>query len=984
MPYIGSWKKAKKRENKILYKRVKDNFINSIYGRMLVLLIFILILGVILIFRIFSLQIVNGEEALRDFTLKIQKERTINSTRGKIYDREGKLLAYNELAYNVTIEDVYESGSKKNENINHTLLDVIKIIESNGDKIINDFNIVINEDGEYEFTVSDKKLKRFLADIYGKAEISQLKYSQETATADDVMNYLCGYGMFGIGESSDPENPKDSFVLAKGYSKRDCLKLVTIRYAMSLNNFQKYIPTVIATDVNERTVANIMENSDQLLGVSIAEDNIRKYNDSYYFSQILGYTGKISEDELYSFNNMNITDENKETSKARNDYILTDMVGKAGIEQTLETYLQGTKGSETVFVNNLGKVIESTKQVEPVAGNDVYLTIDHDLQIATYNILEQKLAGILVSKIQNVKEYNPPENTPTSKYIIPIDDVYFALFNNSIIDIGKFDDKNAGENETAVYEAYKDKKNEVFERLNDELDEKNTPYKNLPVEYQIYQSFIVNMLLENGVLIDSEIDKEDETYLAWKKEETISLGEFIQYCIAKRWIDVTKIDLKSEYSDSEEVFTQMEKYIINNLDKSNAFAKKLYKYMIRDNKISSRQICNLLLEQDIVSITDEEKEKYTSGRVTPYSFIIYLIENLYLTPAQLALDPYSASVVITNVDGEVLALVSYPSYDNNRLANNIDSDYYAKLQSDLSKPLWNYATQQRTAPGSTFKMVSATAALEEGVVNTTARLSCKGYFDRFSDRQYHCWIYPGAHGSLNVSGAIENSCNSFFYEVGYQLSLVNEVYNSDTGLQKLRKYADMYGLSEKSGIEIEESEPEISTEYPVLSAIGQGTNNYTTVGLARYVTTVANSGTCYNLSLIDKITDSNNNLIIDNSPKVRNTVDIPNAYWNSIHSGMRKVVEKKSYYSELSVHVAGKTGTAQESATRANHALFVSYAPYESPEITVSTRIAFGYTSEYAANLTRDIYKYYFKLEDEDDILTGTAAIPDAVVSGGD
>lgn len=950
---------------------------------MLIFLLVVMTLGAVLVFRIFSLQIVNGEQALNDFTLKIQKERTINSTRGKIFDREGKLLAYNELAYNVTIEDVYESGSKKNENINTTLMEVIKIIEKNGNRIINDFNIVINDDGEYEFTIEDTKLKRFLADIYGRNEISKLKYEEETATADDVMNYLCGYGMYGIGKSSDPENPKDSFELAKGYTKKECLKLVTIRYAMSLNNYQKYIPTVIATDVNEKTVANIMENSDMLLGVSIAEDNIRKYNDSVYFSQILGYTGKISEDELYTLNNQTITDDNKATTKKREDYILTDMVGKAGIEQTMETYLQGTKGSETVFVNNLGKIIESTKQVETVAGNDLYLTIDHDLQMATYDILEQKLAGILVSKIQNVKEFNPPENLASSKYIIPIDDVYFALFNNSIIDIKEFDDKDALENEAAVLEAFENKEDRVFERLKEELFTTGTPYNDLPVEYQIYQSYIVSMLTENGVLIDSEIDKEDVTYIAWKKDETISLGEFLLYCIAKRWIDVTKIDLKSEYSDSEEVFTQLSNYIFKNLDNSNVFAKKIYKYMIRDNDISGRQICNLLLEQDIISITDEEREKYISGQISPYNFIIYLIQNLYLTPAQLALDPYSASVVITNTQGEVLALVSYPSYDNNRLANSIDSDYYAQLQNDLSKPMWNYATQQRTAPGSTFKMVSATAALEEGIVNTTNKLSCKGYFDRFSDRQYHCWIYPGAHGSLNVSDAIGNSCNSFFYEVGYQLSLVNDTYNSDAGLQKIAKYADMYGLSEKSGIEIEESEPEVSSEYPVLSAIGQGTNNYTTVGLARYVTTVANSGTCYNLSLLDRVTDSNNNLIYDYTPEVRNTVDLPNAFWNSIHSGMRKVVEKKAYFSEISVNVAGKTGTA-ENTNRTNHALFVSYAPYENPEITVSTRIAFGYTSEYAANLTRDIYKYYFKLEDEDEILTGTAAIPDADVSAGD
>ena len=968
-----------------MFKRVKDNYMNSTNGRILVVLLVITILSAVLVGRLFFLQIVNGEETLEEFTLKIQKERTINSTRGKIFDRNGVLLAYNELAYNVTIEDIYESGSNKNRNINETLLKVIDVIEENNDKIINDFSIILDEDGEFAFTVEGTQLKRFLADIYGRSKISQLKYEEETATPDMVMEYLCGYSKYGIGYSHDPENPRDSFVVFEGYTKEEQLKLVTIRYAMSLNSYQKYIPTVIATDVNEKTVAGIMENSTEFLGVTIAEDNIRKYVDSEYFSQILGYTGKISEEEYLALNDAEITEENERTTRKRSDYTLTDMVGKAGIEQTMETYLQGVKGSETVYVNNLGKVIESKNLVEPIAGNDLYLTIDHDLQVATYNILEQKLAGILLSKIVNVKNYEPPENASASQLKIPIDDVYFALFNNNVIDIHHFTASDAGENELAIQAAFEEKQMEVFEKLTTELLEKRTPYIKLSEEYQVYQSYIVSMLLSEGIRIDSKIDKEDETYLAWKVEETIILGEYLDYCIAKNWIDATRIELHSEYSDSTEVFNQLSKDIISLLTDNTEFSKKMYRYMIEDNDISGREICSVLLEQNAVSITEIEEQRFVTGKISPYNFMLFLIENLYITPAQLALDPYSASVVITNVEGEVLALVTYPSYDNNKLANSIDAQYYSSLRSDLSNPLWNYATQQKTAPGSTFKMVSATAAMCENVVDTHSKIKCTGIFDRFANEQYRCWVHPGAHGSLNVTGGIENSCNAFFYEVGYQLSQDDTgSYDAQLGLDKLSKYADMFGLSEKTGIEIEESVPEVSDEYPVLSAIGQGTNNYTTVGLARYVTTVANNGTCYNLSLLDKVTDSNGNLIMDYSPTVRNIVELPTNYWNAIHSGMKRVVEKKAYYNDLEVTVAGKTGTAEESRSRANHALFVSYAPYEKPEITVSTRIAFGYTSEYAANLTRDIYKYYFGLAEEDDILTGTAAIPDAEATTAD
>ncbi len=966
-------------------RRTQDNFINSSSGRTLVIGIFIAIIAIVLIVRIFVLQIVRGQDALDNFTLSIQKERTIGSTRGKIFDRNGNLLAYNELAYNVTMEDVYESGKGRNASLNDTLMKTIRIVERNGDRTIGDLSIVLNEDNEYEFTVSDTKLKRFLADIYGHKVIGDLKYEEETATASDVIDYLCSYNKFGIGESTDPLNPRDSFIVGRGYTKREILKLVNIRYAMSLNSYQKFIPTVIATDVCEKTVATLMENSDVLLGIAIEEDNIRKYNDSVYFSQIIGYTGKISEEEISQYNNMDSGNMLGDTIKPRNDYILTDMVGKAGIEKTMETYLQGVKGSETVYVDNLGKVIESKKLIDPQAGNDVYLTIDRDLQMAVYNILEQKLAGILVSKIQNVKEYDPPEGTAASKYIIPITDVYFALFNNSIIDLSHLSAKDAKENEKQIYEAFLDKQDRVFDKLMKELNETNTPYKDLPNEYQIYESFIVSMLTENGVIKDSEIDKKDDTYLAWRVEETIGLGDYLRYLIAENCIDVTKISLDNQYSDSSEVFDRLCEYMLERLEKSVSFSKRMYRYMIRNDEITGYQIIATLLEQDAISITAKEQDKFYSNVMSSYSFMLYLIQNLYITPGQLALDPYSASSVITDMSGNVLALVTYPSYDNNRLANSIDSDYYAKLQSDLSRTLWNYATQQRTAPGSTFKMVSATAAMEEGVINTASTITCRGYFDRFENETYRCWIYPGSHGSLNVTGGIEHSCNSFFYEVGYKLSLDdNGVYNEDLGLEKLKKYADLYGLTDKTGVEIEEASPEASDEYPVLSAIGQGTNNFTTIGLARYVMTVANNGTCYDLTLLNKVTDLNGNSIKEYSPKLRNTVDLPSAYWNAIHTGMRRVVMQKSYYNNLGVNVAGKTGTAQESRNRANHALFVSYAPYENPEVAVATRIAFGYTSEFAANLTRDIYKYYFHLEDEDDIVTGTAEIPDAEISGGD
>jgi penicillin-binding protein 2 len=787
-----------------------------------------------------------------------------------------------------------------------------------------------------------------------------------------MMDYLIS--RFGIGSYNTLEDGTREFVPGGGLTKKEILEIAIIRYQMSLYSYQKYIATTVATDVSLETVAVIMENASELDGVSIEEDTIRKYNYPYYFSHILGYTGKIDSDELAQYS-------------AENDsYTMNDIVGKGGIEQVMELELQGTKGSETIYVDNLGKVIETTDVVEPEAGNDVYLTIDKNLQVAIYNIIEQRLAGILVDKIKNLYNYDPLTSSSRQNIIIPIDDVYYALINNNVIDISHFKDDEALETEKEVYDIFINKREEVLATIREELSTTKTPYNKLSKEYENYESYIVTMLTEKGVLVSSAIDREDATYIAWTTDEVISLSEYLSYAISQNWIDITKLSVQSQYSDSSEVLDSIIDYIIENLSDNTTFSKKMYKFMISNQKITGRQICMILWEQDLITVEESEINSLKNGGISAYNFMLKMISNLQITPAQLALDPCTGSCVVTDVNtGEVLALVSYPGYDINKLANGVDAEYFAKLQSDLSVPQWSAATQQETAPGSTFKMVSAVAAIEEGVVSSLKdTITCTGVFDKLSPTIHKCWIYPSAHGAMNLSSAIANSCNGFFYEVGYRLGQDGSGYNSDYGLSRLEKYADMFGLTEKSGIEITESEPQFSTEYVVPSAIGQGSNNYTTVGLSRYVTAVANSGTVYNLSILDKLTDSKGNVIEDYTPEIRNTIDIDSSVWNAIHSGMRSVVAKKAYYSDLTVNVAGKTGTAQESRSRTNHALFLSYAPYENPEISVSVRIAYGYSSDYAAQVAKDVYTYYYGLVSEDELITGTADVPDTVVGAGD
>ena len=937
-----------------MFEELKEGFIKFITSRITILAVLLAVCALGLVWRLFHLQLVHGQEYLDSFQLMIKKERVVPGVRGNIYDRNGNLLAYNELTYSVTIEDVFDDGWGHNRNLNNSVNLMIEIVERNGDRIEDTFPITLDENGMFVFELDGTRHLRFLADLYTDGPVEDLEYRDRIKSAQEVIDDLAV--RYGVGDYADPEDA-DTFVPGLGYENERLLKIIMIRYAMSLNNFQKYMETTVAVNVNDKTVAEIQENGDAMPGVLIQETTRRRYVDSYYFSQIIGYTGKVSADELEAL-------QTEDSS-----YNMNDIVGKAGIEQSMEGALRGENGSETLFVDKMGKVIALGDVVSSLAGNHVYLTIDKDLQKAAYDLLESRIAGILTQRIENVRVV--PDDMPTQDLIIPIYDVYYALFRNSIIDISHFTKADAKETEQAVQQVFSARLNDVLARLEDEFRNTQTPYNQLTQEYKVYQTFISSMLYNDGILNSDLVDRNDETYIAWTTDEVISLTAFLKHCIAQNWVDVTLLNLEDPYSDAETVFDAIVRYSINRCAASSDFQKRLYRYLIDDDVVTGRDVCNLLIEQNVIQLGSQDLEAWNSHSTDAYHFLVERITNLEITPAQLALDPCAGSMVITDVNtGDVIACASYPSYDNNRIP---EASYFAALQNDLSRPLYNYATQQRTAPGSTFKMVSATAGLCEGVISTSDSYVCKGEFDLITPSP-RCWAYPGAHGFLTVTPAIRHSCNCFFYNVAYYMGFENGRYNPDKGIERLAHYADLYGLSEKTGVEIAEADPSVSDTDAVRSAIGQGTAGYTTIGLARYATTLANNGTCYNLTMIDKVTDNDDVLVYDNQATVRNTIDMSGAYWNAIHEGMRGSVQNQPYWVEADVNVAGKTGTAEESKSRGDHALFISYAPYENPEIAIAVRVAFGYTSGYTSQIAKDMYKYIYNDPSErESILSNTA-----------
>ena len=930
-------------------------------------------MSVVLVRRLFDLQIIQGEDYISKFQARTTKERVLKSTRGNILDRNGDILASNVLSYSLTLEDngTYTSTREKNLTLNGVAYQVLQILHSNGDDITHSFHIVVDKNGEYAFDVVEGfTLNRFRADIYGQALIDDLKDEQKTATADQMMEFLTGSEKFSIVLSGDRAYTEDELIshgLPLTLTKQEMLDIATIRYELNTNSFKKYMQVTIATNVSEKSVAAIMENKTGLQGIDVVEDSIRQYIDDESMAPILGYTGKASSEEL------------TELRKQNPDYSNDAIVGKAGIEQYMELTLQGTDGKETVSVDNLGKVlkIDEDTKVEPVAGDDVQLTIDTDWQSAIYQILKQRVAGVLLTKIDAAKTFDYTYVTDASQIRIPIYDVYNALISNSVIDITKFSNEDASDIEKNLYAKFQQKQQRVFDTISTKLNGSNPPaYKDEDEETQEYLSYICNDLLRDtlGIISKDAIDTSDATYKAWTTDETISLKDYLTYATSQGWIDISSFSPEGEYLDSEEIYQALTAYIIDYLSTDTGFSKLLYKYMLQEDTISGQEICLVLYEQGVLDKNDDDYENLASGAMGAYDFMINKIYTLEIEPAQLALMPCSASAVVVDVKtGDVVALVSYPGYDNNRLTNDMDTDYYAKLALDQSSPFFNKATQQTTAPGSTLKLLSTIAGMEEGIIDEGTYIECTGTFD-YVDPPINCW-YKNGHGSLDIRTAIEQSCNYFFNMIGFQLGKVGDNEFSEVqSLNKLQEYASLIGLDRKTGIELSEATPKVSDAKAVPSYMGQGNNLFTTSELARYATVMATSGNVFKLTLLDKVMEPKGDVIQEYEPEIEDVVNISSNIWDVIHDGMRRVIQTHSQFDGLGVEVAGKTGTAELDLRHPNHGLFIGYAPASDPEYAVAIRIANGYSSGNACLIANDIFKYMYNLADKDSILTGIAS----------
>jgi len=427
---------------------------------------------------------------------------------------------------------------------------------------------------------------------------------------------------------------------------------------------------------------------------------------------------------------------------------------------------------------------------------------------------------------------------------------------------------------------------------------------------------------------------------------------------------------------------------------------------IRSGRISpAKMLLTLIGTEQIADPDGAISEQLTARPLTARDVLIEKIEAWEITPQQVNMDPATASLVIVDVPtGAVLAAVSYPSYDNNRLVNNMDVAYFNHVYFlDPTDPVIPRAFREPLAPGSNFKMITAVAALEGGSITPTTRIFDGVAFTRAGHPPFRCW-HGGGHGSINVVQAIAVSCNYFFAESSWRLGTGTQ-NRTQEGIRIFNEYMMHFGLHESSGVELLElfdmnigfdgtriASPEFKAfrvlqDNPnarpvdqqwfdgdtVRTAIGQGFNAYTTAQMARAMNVFANRGTNYRLYLVSHIENIHGQTVSRTEPYVVSRgLEFSESTWDTATEGMRLVTQPGAggtgvgVFRGFPIEIAGKTSTTEQIPTRFSHTAFGAFAPLNDPQISIYVNVPFSDTRAYrqlAARIARDMIGVALGLE---------------------
>lgn len=894
-------------------------------SRLFIMFCGIFILFVLLIGRLFFLQIVEGEKHLQDLKTTVMRKLTIPASRGNIYDRYGRPLAINQVAFSVKIDD---SVTADVEDTNQMLNSLVNYLEQIGEPLTD--TLPITKSRPYSFTFQDDASQNAAAKEKEWKLSVGLKKKELDMTAEEVITYFTA--KFEIPANTSEEMKRKIISLGTQISSKNLMILSLIQileennetlvddvpisplqpYTFLFdNNLSKEIEwkKTVSMTTEEELNKNATETIDYLADYFGIPQNLtynikrkaisiryalylqryRKYQPITVALDISDKTVANIEERQTSFPGVMI-----DTDSLRNypcgeyfshilgyirqisdvdferfeqyGYTKTDIVGKSGVEYLKELELNGSDGEMLVEVDSVGRRISTIETKQPVSGKNVFLTLDQDLQVKAYRYLEETLRDVLINKL----------TSSSSKTGISM------------------------------------------------------------------KTLLCSMVDANTILFED----------IWASTE----GEQFQ--------------VRQEILNASPDFQY-------NTPEDKEYGKQLIITAIDNGTISSRQMILVMIEQGKITADEEYLARIKSGNISPLSVILAKLRSGELRPSDTNLDPCTGSVVVVDVHtGETLALVTYPSYDNNQLVNNFNNSYYNRLLSNPTSPLVNRPLTENKAPGSTFKMVTAIAGLESGVITPNSYIQDLGEFKKASTPYPKCWIYGGGggtHGSINVSTALEVSCNYYFFETVFRMG-----NNSDgTGAESiatLMNYMEAFGLNSHSGLEIGNDMPHMaSPEYKekveklqnpdattsrtrwvdgdtVRAAIGQSVHNYAPVHMAKYIATLANGGTRYRMHLLERVENADGTIAEIIQPEIENILEMDPKNLEAVFKGMLLVTQGnrgtlRATFKDFPISVAAKSGTAQENLRRDSHTWFVGFAPYEDPQISITVMIPYGEVS---------------------------------------
>ena len=932
-----------------------EHFLDLCKSRIFVLLCGICLLFFILVARLFYLQIIHGEQYEASLTANVSKQVNVPASRGGIYDRYGRPLAVNTAAYSVDIDDsVTLELSEYRQDLVKDLVD--NFLED--DFIVGDaLPITKTEPFAFQFEGTEKEQEK--AEEAWKESIG-LDKKQMGYTAQECLDYLF-----------------DLYEAPAEYSTTE--KRAYVYYIIELSQNDKNLMAL--------TLAQKLTEYGETLIDDIPMDMEYPYSFQFNGSQTKEEQWKATmtmTDEELSYDSLETLDFLRDFFGLP-EYLPTDLVRKAvGIRNSLYAVRYSKYQSVTIAAEISNKTlayVEENQDVFPCVivgttslreypdgecfshiigyirqmtesdyalykddvdaeGNPVYSATDIVGQSGIEKLYERELNGTDGVIVMEVDNQGRRMNVIDTTEPIPGKDVYLTI--------------DSELQKTAYYTLEEALTDSVISRL-------SSGGKYSVSTTELFASMVsANHISASLILSSKESDTAQQALLAKMKT-------------ANPLFD----------TEAEDAAETLQTFLLDGLN---------------NGGVSAQELLLAMIEQGRAPATQEEIDQIQSGSLSPAGFIIRKLESGEMNAADTALDPCTGSVVVSEVDsGQVLALVTYPSYDNNELVNTFNNSYYNMLLEDTNTPLVNRPLKQKKAPGSTFKMIPALAGLETGTITPTTTIRDQGIFKDAGTPYARCWIYSSSgstHGLVNVSHALEVSCNYFFYELAYRMGNAEEG-TTEQAITTLNEYMAAFGLNSTTGIELEEYEPTMASPYnkertiktynpdastsqtrwtdgdTIRAFIGQSVNSYAPVQMNRYIATLANGGTLYTYHLIDKVTNPDGTIHEQTVENVEHVMEFQEENLQAVYEGMYLVANGskgtlRNAFTDLPVEVAAKSGTAQEDLSRSSHTWLVCFAPYDDPQIAITVMIPFGenYGSP-AQTVAKAIIREYLGLDYE-------------------